>query len=131
MRRARVFPAHPDQMPAIRTWARSVLPSWIPPPTVHDALLVVTELATNSCRHSTSPCVHITLNVRARRLAITVRDFGGHTAATPTPVDDPMAENGRGTSIVRALAHRMQQRSRPAGHTVTAVLPVSRRRPRP
>ncbi|MCI0689655.1 MAG: ATP-binding protein [Sporichthyaceae bacterium] len=128
MRHDRVFPAHPDQIATIRDWASSVLPEWLPPAKFDDVRLVLTELATNSCLHSTSPCIHISIATRPGRLAVTVRDFGPRTttAAAP-PGDDPLAENGRGQKIVYALARRVWRRSRHGGQATTAVLHLPRR----
>ncbi|MCI0688236.1 MAG: ATP-binding protein [Sporichthyaceae bacterium] len=128
MRHDRVFPAHPDQISAIRDWAGLVLPSWLPPTTFDDVRLVVTELATNSCRHSTSPCIHVSICTRPGRLIVTVRDFGPPaTTSRGLPPDDPLAEGGRGQRIVHALTRQVRRRTRHAGRTTTAVLDLPHR----
>ncbi|MFC7386329.1 ATP-binding protein [Sphaerisporangium rhizosphaerae] len=76
-------------------------------PAVDDAVLAVSELVTNSLRHSRSGEVGgtVTLTIRWSDTAIRIEvtDEGSSTNA-PRVRDEPEAEGGRGLQIISALA---------------------------
>ncbi|MET8155947.1 ATP-binding protein [Sphaerisporangium sp. NPDC005289] len=76
-------------------------------PAVDDAVLAVSELVTNSLRHSHSEEAGgtVTLTIRSSDTAIRIEvtDEGSSTS-TPHVRDEPDAEGGRGLQIINALA---------------------------
>lgn len=127
---------------ARRRMREELLASGAPDPVVDDAILILSELLSNACRHarplgSTSgngaqPVVRASWSREARgELTIAVTDGGGPTRPLPaTP--SVTARGGRGLSIITALARDWGVRSEPDnlrtgahGVTVWAVLPPS------
>jgi hypothetical protein len=99
--RTRVFPARPDQVREARKFVSAVLDG---SPVADDALLCVSELATNSVLHSASQEAGGTFTVRAAvqeddYVRIEVEDAGGPWHEHPRHDDHP-----HGLDIVRALA---------------------------
>jgi hypothetical protein len=99
---SRTFPGRPDQVREARAFLRSVLEGC---PAAHDAILCISELATNSCLHSNSGKADGTFTVRVEvhhgdYLWVEVEDNGGrwneHAHADGRP---------HGLDIVRALAN--------------------------
>jgi serine/threonine-protein kinase RsbW len=102
-----VFPASADQVRQARNFAARLLSGW---PPADDAVLCVSELATNATIHSDSrkPGGHFTVRAEIRpgdRLRVEVQDQGGswtRRGAQPEPSHDGPA--GRGLVIVGRLA---------------------------
>ncbi|WP_435126021.1 ATP-binding protein [Micromonospora tulbaghiae] len=75
----RSFPAHPSQTFAARHWLRAVPTEWRLDGRIDQAVLALTELVTNSIRHTDSDTFSVTLRVRrdrrgARILTVSVGD---------------------------------------------------------
>lgn len=97
----RVFPARPEQVREARKFLSDVLAR---SPVADDAVLCISELASNSILHSNSSKVGGTFTVRAavsegHYVHVEVEDNGG-------PWQEPAHDDGRphGLDIVRALA---------------------------
>ncbi|MEV6011301.1 ATP-binding protein [Streptomyces sp. NPDC051976] len=114
---------------AVRHRARGLMADWeIPPDAADDALLVISELATNAVVHALPPVVLRMWRLPADRgcpvLCIEVTDAGLATA--PACTDDLLPdEHGRGLSIVHALTMRSGTRIHSEGTTSWAVLPAA------
>ena len=102
---ARTFPAVPAQVGEARRFLAGLLD---PGPATDDALLCLSELASNAVVHSRSaqPGGQFTVRVRlgGQRLRVAVGDQGGpwHSPGRPS-TDEP---NGRGLLIVSQVAAR-------------------------
>src|SRR5437879_258903 len=100
---AQVFPGEAGQVRAARRFVAGVLNGC---PAADDALLCVSELATNAVLHSRSgrPGGRFTVCVRARAASVrvAVADEGGPWGQQR----DSGEQSGRGLLIVRALASR-------------------------
>ncbi|MFC6086217.1 ATP-binding protein [Sphaerisporangium aureirubrum] len=132
----RVFPGGLDQAPAARRFVRFLLGDT---PFAEDAELIVGELAGNALRHTRSGSAggHFTVEVtltpapcrmptRAAGVLLTVFDLGGGGSPCFGGPGAPYEENGRGLSIVHALATRAGHQGTPAtGHRVWAYLSAS------
>ncbi|MFJ2740839.1 ATP-binding protein [Streptomyces sp. NPDC087440] len=87
------------------------------------ARLVVSELATNVCKHAPGPC-RLDLRVQADVLTVTMRDYGW----SGTPVvhrPDPDRVGQHGLEIVSALSRRMDVRQEPGGTRVRVEIPLA------
>jgi signal transduction histidine kinase len=111
----------PDpRSPALaRQMVRDVLTDWHLPHLAEDAMIVVSELATNAVRHARSGLA-VTLTSTQLGVRITVTDSSGqlpvlHRAA-------PSDRTGRGLELVDRLANRWGVAPGPAGKTVWAEL---------
>lgn len=100
-----VFPAHPGQVGAARGYLSAILAGC---PAAEDAVLCLSELATNAITHSRSrqPGGAFTVRVQLHggRLRVEVSDQGGPWQS-PTRAS-PDEQNGRGLLIVGQLASR-------------------------
>jgi anti-sigma regulatory factor (Ser/Thr protein kinase) len=72
---------------------------------VHDATVIVSELATNAVRHARSP-FRVSVDESVGFVCISVQDAGDEHAGLPTIAPDDHALEGRGMAIIDALAHR-------------------------
>lgn len=108
----------PAEVAAAREWLRKLLAEWsVPEPAVDDALLLLSEVFTNSIIHATGAESNATITAALweRRLLITVSD--------PDPVVytgglSDSGEHGRGLEIVKALAVRFGTTPMPRGKIV-------------
>lgn len=105
-----LFPAHPGQVAAARAFLAASLAGW---PAADDAVLCLSELASNAVLHSRSRQPGGWFTVRAHldpdRLRVEVRDQGGpwHSPTRATADEASAGEqNGRGLLIVGQLASR-------------------------
>ncbi|WP_234358475.1 ATP-binding protein [Streptomyces sp. NRRL B-24085] len=105
----------PEAVRSMRHRARTILEAEaLPEDTVHDALLVISELTTNALRHALPPA-YLRLSVPAadgcRMVRIEVTDSG--TACHPhlSPGHKHPEEHGRGLGIVSALSTRCGSRA--------------------
>lgn len=102
--RSRIFPGSKDQVRAVQDFARNALSGH---PARDDAVLVASELATNSIRHSASGAggglflVYLT-EVSATHVAVLVTDQGGTSEPRAEAAADG-AESGRGLAVVKSL----------------------------
>lgn len=119
-----ICPGFPEEVARTRRWIRDLLHDT---PHTDDAALIVTELASNALRHSTSGngdgTFRITLIRFPGTVTLSVTDSGG--SPTAPHVENPTADatHGRGLSLVTALAtHVHIHGDDHHGHTVTAEL---------
>lgn len=105
------FSGRPESVKAARDWlgARMRI-SGIPGEVADTALLLLSELATNSVRHTPSGADSGVFHVRAfffrARLRVEVRDSGRPLVAVNAAGPAPDAEHGRGLLLVDTLAHQ-------------------------
>ena len=71
---------------------------------IHDATVIVSELATNAVRHARSP-FRVSVDESPGLVCISVQDVGDGHAGLPTIAPDDHAIEGRGIAIIDALAH--------------------------
>lgn len=127
-RASRAFPPHAGSASAARQFTREVLASWQAHTLQGDAVLTVSELATNAVLHAKTPfTLALALEVEVLRIAVT------DGSAAPLPTRDPLAvesPSGRGLAIVAALSATWGSNSTDAnGKTVWCELPVRPRLP--
>jgi anti-sigma regulatory factor (Ser/Thr protein kinase) len=105
-----------------RTVTRAALEQWGLPEVLDDALLVVSELTSNSYRHGRPP-FYLSLTHEESVLNIEVHDDGD--AAPVIQAAPPEQEGGRGLQLVAALTEALGVTAIPDdGKVVTAVLRV-------
>jgi anti-sigma regulatory factor (Ser/Thr protein kinase) len=99
-----VFPAVAPSAGSARRFVRAALLRWeVPPDVVETALLLASELVTNSYRHADSQA-RVSVTRRDEAIRVEVHDSGaGEVHLRAADVD---ALDGRGLRIVEALAHR-------------------------
>lgn len=105
----------------------------VPPTTIDESEIVVSELLSNAIRHA-SPLsdgnLRVHWKVKAGVVEVEVTDGGGETTPRPAP-RSVWAPSGRGLRIVRSLAHEWGVADDRHGSTVWASLGgPSRRRSR-
>ena len=88
---------------------------------VHDATVIVSELATNAVRHARSP-FRVSVSELGGLVCLSVKDVGEGHAALPTTAADDHAIDGRGMAIIDALAHRWGYSTLEDGKVVWAQL---------
>ncbi|MGW2556564.1 ATP-binding protein [Streptomyces sp. NPDC001635] len=79
-----------------------------PPEATGDLTLVVSELVTNACRHSSGPC-RMSLEVSADAAVVEVWDSDPHIPPLPAPSSAPVSDtapacSGYGLGIVASLS---------------------------
>ncbi|WP_053639499.1 ATP-binding protein [Streptomyces sp. NRRL F-4707] len=132
-------PALPDrehwfELPSLRISVRTArdtvrrrLRDWgLPGDVCTDAVLLVSELATNAVIHSGGTRVLCGLSASRRRLRIEMHDDGHVPAGPAGSPSATLEESGRGLLIVQQLADSWgtARSDRTGGNTVWAVLPV-------
>ena len=111
---------------SIRALVREALGEWPVDAEPDDALLVVSELVTNSIRHGKAPIefrMRLDESGGENRLVVEVSD--AEPIPPSTPVLTPDAPNGRGMFIVSALTTTWGTRPTGAGKSVWCTLPVT------
>ncbi len=102
---SRSFPAAPEQIREARRFLAGILDGH---QVADDALLCLSELATNAIMHSRSRqpggCFTVRAQLHGQRLRVEVRDQGGPWHSPTRPSADE--QNGRGLLIVGQLATR-------------------------
>lgn len=88
---------------------------------VHDAALIVSELATNAVRHADTP-FRVSVSKLGGLVCISIKDVGDGHAALPAIAPDEEAVEGRGMAIVESLAHRWGSNAVEDGKVVWAQL---------
>jgi anti-sigma regulatory factor (Ser/Thr protein kinase) len=88
---------------------------------VHDANVIVSELATNAVRHARSP-FRVSVDESPGLVCISVQDVGDGHAGLPTIAPDDHAIEGRGIAIIDALADSWGYDVREDGTVVWAQL---------
>ncbi len=127
----RRFPRHPRSVGRARAWLREQVGSWaIGDETAQTAVLLLSELVTNACRHARVPPGR-QIGVRCVRdghtLRVEVSDAGNDW---PRPRDASARDcSGRGLALVALLSSAWAVRPRPygIGKTVWFELPVKPR----
>jgi anti-sigma regulatory factor (Ser/Thr protein kinase) len=124
----RRFPRHPRSVGRARNWLREQASSWrIPDETAETAVLLLSELMTNACRHA-----HVTPGrqigarcaLQAGALRVEVSDASSDLPKlTSASAED---ESGRGMALVAELAASwdVQPRTYGIGKTVWFELPL-------
>jgi serine/threonine-protein kinase RsbW len=127
----RAFPGTPESVRESRTWLRAVAnEAALPRGTIEDAVLVLSELVTNTIRHTVSGTpggkylVKLTLAAGGTGIRIEVTDQGGpgEPVLDRNLCGDPLslAEHGRGLALVELFAPRWRVRGDATGRTITA-----------
>jgi anti-sigma regulatory factor (Ser/Thr protein kinase) len=126
-----VFPVSriPEAIRTLRHRVRTVLTDYeIEPDAVDDALLVISELATNAIEHALPPA-ELRLSLAevdgCRVLHIEISDAGPAPRPSSGPGRPDSDENGRGLGIVAALSLRLGTRADPGRTVRWADLPTS------
>jgi anti-sigma regulatory factor (Ser/Thr protein kinase) len=102
----RAFPGRPDQIAHARDFTRRVLG---PCPVLDEAVLLVSELATNAIEHTATAdegSFQVTIYQGNSSLLIAVTDDGSDNIPTPGHRADILAETGRGLELVELIADR-------------------------
>ncbi|WP_066942681.1 ATP-binding protein [Streptomyces lushanensis] len=124
------FPAEPDSVHAARHAVRDTLRTWKVLPAVCDvAILLVSELVTNSLRYASGP-IGVRLALRAGASA--ARERAALLVEVSDPLPDPPTERpagpddegGRGIQLVACSAGRWGTRRGKTGKTVWFELPL-------
>jgi anti-sigma regulatory factor (Ser/Thr protein kinase) len=100
MTRSRTFPPRPDSVGAARRFASETLAD-LPAHAFEPIELMVSELATNSVRHSHTE-FRLTIGRTSAEIRVEVRDCGGGDPAKRCP--GPEEPSGRGLQIVELLS---------------------------
>ncbi|AKN70666.1 hypothetical protein QR97_13310 [Streptomyces sp. PBH53] len=118
----RVFPGLPEEVPHARHFVASLLADRGP---VEDALLVVSELATNALRHTRSGVVGgwflVVVGLGDDLVRIQVVDQGGDRVPHLCPATSH-EEGGRGLRLIDALVKNWGYTILPDGRSVWAEL---------
>lgn len=120
---SQTYPGLPSMVPAIRAFIAALLDG---SPRREDAAVIVSELATNSLRHTPSGApdgqiwVAVSITTGWARIAVTDQGGGGWERAVGHPGEDE--ETGRGLEIVVAMADKFGHDITEAGQTVWAEL---------
>ena len=115
------FPADPTGVRAARAWTRRVLDQWlVSGEAASDAVLIVSELATNAVRHGASPYV---LRLEPASDGVLVEMLDGDPGRGEVRSEDPTASGGRGLALVQALSARWGVESCGLGKRTWCVVP--------
>lgn len=115
------FPNEPVSVPAARRLVREAL-AGLPREVVERALIMVSELATNSLKHASSG-FSVSVEVTDDVLRVEVADSGGGSPSVRHP--RPTDPTGRGLQIVKALSTDWGVKTSRAGKVVWFVLPTA------
>lgn len=113
----RAFPGRADQITRARDFTKRALGT---SPVADDAVLLVSELATNALEHTSTGNggqFEVTIYRNETSLLIGVTDNGSAKAPEPGPLD-PESETGRGLGLVELVAHRWGHCGGKHGRTV-------------
>ncbi|MGW0845943.1 ATP-binding protein [Streptomyces sp. NPDC002787] len=118
----------PEAVRTLRHRARALLTCWgLSPDVVDEAVLVISELATNAIEHALPPA-ELRLSLAwadgRRVLRIEVSDGGPAPRPSTTPDGPDLDESGRGLPMVAALSFRHGAHLASARTTRWAELPV-------
>jgi serine/threonine-protein kinase RsbW len=96
----RAFPGRPNQIARARDFTRRVLG---PCPVLDEAILLVSELATNAVEHTATGDAgnfHVTIHQGDSSLLIAVTDDGSDNVPVPAHPSDTRTETGRGLELM-------------------------------
>jgi anti-sigma regulatory factor (Ser/Thr protein kinase) len=113
------YPAEPRSVGAARAAVQQSCQRWGYGRLCDDAKLIVSELVCNAVRHARTD-IDLTLIARREGLRMEVSD--GSTRPVRPRTATPADENGRGLTLVHALASHHGVRSSATGKTVWAEL---------
>jgi anti-sigma regulatory factor (Ser/Thr protein kinase) len=102
----RAFPGRPDQIALARDFTRRVVG---PCPVLDEAILLVSELATNAIEHTATAndgSFHVTICQGDSSLLIAVTDDGSDNVPMRAHPTNTLAEAGRGLELVELIADR-------------------------
>jgi serine/threonine-protein kinase RsbW len=119
------FPGRAEQIARAREFTKRVLG---PCPATDEAVLLVSELATNALEHTStgnSGQFRVTFSRNATSLLIGVSDNGSAKTPEPGPLD-PESETGRGLGLVELIADRWGYCGREHGRTVWFTMDTGR-----
>jgi anti-sigma regulatory factor (Ser/Thr protein kinase) len=119
----RTFPGRADQIARAREFTKRVLGRC---PVTDEAVLLVSELATNALEHTSTGDggqFQVTICRNGMSLLIGVSDNGSAKTPEPGPLD-PGSETGRGLGLVELIADRWGYCGGEHGRTVWFVLPA-------
>jgi two-component sensor histidine kinase len=122
----RVFSGRPDQIARARDFTKRVLG---PCPVLDDAILLVSELATNAVGHTATGnegSFHVTIYQGESSLLIAIKDDGSGNVPVPARPADSLTETGRGLELVELIADRWGHCGDEQGRTVWFELPWKR-----
>lgn len=120
-----VFPAVPPSASGARRFVNAALGRWdVPDDVVEIALLLTSELVTNSYRHADCDA-QVSVVRRPGLVRVEVRDAGG--GRVQRRALDPAQPDGRGLNIVDALAARWGSATSESGTLVWFELPLGGR----
>ncbi|WP_234341457.1 ATP-binding protein [Streptomyces sp. NRRL S-1813] len=123
------LPHIPEAVGFVRRRAQTVLTGWnLPPATIEDAVLVISELVTNAVSHALPPAVLQLSRTGAEgpcALRIEVTDAGPAAGARRPADGEQPEEHGRGSGIVMALSVRHGIRAHRGRITRWADLPAA------
>ena len=120
----RAFPGRPDQIAHARDFTRRVLE---PCPVLDEAVLLVSELATNAIEHTATAeegSFHVTIHQGDSSLMIAVTDDGSGNVPMPARPLETLAETGRGLELVELIADHWGHCGGEHGRTVWFELSV-------
>ncbi|MBO0807435.1 MAG: ATP-binding protein [Actinobacteria bacterium] len=112
-----MFPGRANQIAHARDFARRTLAAC---PALDDAVLLVSELATNAVEHTDTGNAgnfQVSIYQRETSLLIAIKDDGSGTSPTTCRVD-ALAECGRGLGLVELIANRWGHCGDERGRTV-------------
>jgi anti-sigma regulatory factor (Ser/Thr protein kinase) len=120
-------PGFPEEISRARRWTLDILADC---PRGDDAVLIVSELATNALVHTTSAAnvFHVALIRSPHALMIAVTDQGGPDTSPRVEHPEDEATHGRGLGIVALLATHIRVEGNKTGRTITAELHLPRTR---
>ncbi|MEU9890782.1 ATP-binding protein [Sphaerisporangium sp. NPDC051011] len=100
-----VFPAAETSVAEARRWLGKILDGH---PRRDDAVLLLSEAATNSLSHTESVTIGVTMTIEENGdVRIEVADEGAETIPSiPAHPDDDLTSSGRGIRLIRALSTR-------------------------
>jgi len=119
----RTFPGRADQIARAREFTKRVLGAC---PVTDEAVLLVSELATNALEHTSTGDggqFQVTICRTGTSLLIGVGDSGSAKIPEPGPLE-PGSETGRGLGLVELIADRWGYCGGEHGRTVWFELPV-------
>jgi anti-sigma regulatory factor (Ser/Thr protein kinase) len=125
----RAFPGRPDQIAHARDFTRRILG---PCPVLDEAILLVSELATNAIEHTATAnegSFHVTIYQGDSSLLIAVTDDGSDDVPVPAHQAETFTETGRGLELVELIADRWGHCGDEHGRTVWFELPWKRSEP--
>lgn len=122
----RVFPGRPEQIARARDFTRRVLG---PCPVLDEAILLVSELATNAVEHTATGDAgnfHVTISQGDSSLLIAVKDDGSGNVPVHAHPAETLTETERGLELVKLTADRWGHCGDERGRTVWFELPWKR-----